>query len=70
MCDGADGGGENEAKFRPLEANVLDYDLAWAQDTGYGVAGVCWRGPRIFEGPNSKAAVVTKSLSTKSIARR
>jgi hypothetical protein len=24
---------------------------------GYGVAGVCWRGPRIFEGPLSKAIV-------------
>ena len=24
---------------------------------GYGVAGVCWRGPRIFEGPRSKAVV-------------
>lgn len=24
---------------------------------GYGVAGVCWRGPRIFEGPISKAIV-------------
>ena len=27
-----------ESKFRPLEANVLDYDLAWAQYMGYGVA--------------------------------
>ena len=24
---------------------------------GYGVAGVCWRGPSIFEGPKSKALV-------------
>ena len=25
------GGGAAEAKFRPLEVNVVDYDLAWAQ---------------------------------------
>ena len=25
------GGGTAEAKFRPLEANSFDYDLAWAQ---------------------------------------
>ena len=24
---------------------------------GFGVAGVCWRGPSIFEGPKSKAVV-------------
>ena len=29
---------------------------------GLGVAGVCWRGPRIFEGPASKV-VVTKWIS-------
>ena len=40
-----------------MEANSFDYDLAWAQYMGYGVAGVCWRGPRIFEGPRSKAVV-------------
>ena len=37
-------------------------DLAWAQYMGYGVAGVCWRGPQIFEGPLSKA-VVTKWIA-------
>ena len=40
-----------------MEANSFDYDLAWAQYMGYGVAGVCWRGPRIYEGPRSKAVV-------------
>ena len=25
------GGGAAEGKFRPLEVNVADYDLAWAQ---------------------------------------
>jgi len=43
--------------FRPLEENKDDYDLAWAMYMGYGVAGVCWRGPSIFEGPGSKAVV-------------
>jgi hypothetical protein len=51
------GGGSTEAKFRPLETNSVDYDLAWAQYMGMGVAGVCWRGPSIFEGPKSKAIV-------------
>jgi len=51
------GGGGVEAKFSPLEANVQDYDLAWATYMGYGVSGVCWRGPRLFEGPQSKAVV-------------
>lgn len=51
------GGGGIEAMFRPLEENVVDYDLAWAMYMGYGVAGVCWRGPAIFEGPSSKAVV-------------
>jgi len=62
---------------------LQDYDMAWAQYMGLGVAGgtlyfqflllqllllllhslllifaaVCWRGPRIFEGPVSKAIV-------------
>ena len=44
------GGGTDEAKFRPLEANSFDYDLAWAQYMGYGVAGVCWRGPSTYSG--------------------
>ena len=50
-------GGGVEAAFRPLETNFVDYDLAWAQYMGMGVAGVCWRGPNIFEGPKSKAIV-------------
>ena len=31
------GGGAAEAKFRPLEVNVVDYDLAWAQYCTYPV---------------------------------
>lgn len=46
------------SQFAPLEANVADYDLAWAMNMGYGVAGVCWRGSHIFDGPLSKAVVV------------
>jgi hypothetical protein len=45
------------SQFAPLEANVADYDLAWAMYMGYGVAGVCWRGARVFDGPASKAVV-------------
>ena len=56
------GGGTAEAKFRPLEVNSFDYDMAWAQYMGFGVAGVCWRGPNIFEGPKSKA-IVSKWIS-------
>ena len=51
------GGGTAEAAFSPLEENIADYDLAWAQYMGYGVSGVCWRGERVFEGPKSKASV-------------
>ena len=38
------GGGGLEAKFRPLEANHLDYDLAWAQCECFSVQIVfSWR---------------------------
>ena len=46
-----------EASFSPLDANAVDYDYAWAMYMGYGVSGVCWRGPRIFDGPKSKGVV-------------
>ena len=51
------GGGGAEAAFAPLEDNTEDYDLAWASYMGYGVAGVCWRGRQIYDGPKSKAVV-------------
>ncbi|MGV3613689.1 MAG: alpha-galactosidase [Fimbriimonas sp.] len=50
-------GGGKEATIEPLKDHLDDYGLHLANNLGFG-AQACYRGPRLFDSPETKAVVV------------
>jgi len=50
-------GGGPAATIEPLKDHLHDYEMHLANNFGYG-AQACYRGPRIYDAPETKAAVV------------
>jgi hypothetical protein len=50
-------GGGAEATIEPLKEHLRDYELHLANNLGYG-AQACYRGPRLFDSPETKSAVI------------
>jgi hypothetical protein len=50
------GGGE-AATIEPMKDHLADYEMHLANNLGYG-AQACYRGPRLYDSPETKAAVV------------
>lgn len=50
------GGGE-AATIEPLKDHLQDYEMHLANNLGYG-AQACYRGPRLYDAPETKAAVI------------
>ncbi len=50
-------GGGPEATIEPLHEHLHDYEMILANNFGYG-AQSCYRGPRIYDTPETKAAVI------------
>jgi len=50
-------GGGKEATIEPLKEHLADYEQHLANNFGYG-AQSCYRGPRIYDAPETKAMVV------------
>lgn len=50
-------GGGPAATIEPLKDHLHDYEMHLANNFGYG-AQACYRGPRIYDAPETKAAVI------------
>lgn len=50
-------GGGAAATIEPLREHLADYELHLANNLGYG-AQACYRGPRLYDSPETKAAVI------------
>lgn len=50
-------GGGAEATIEPLKDHLADYEMHLANNFGFG-AQACYRGPRLYDSPETKAAVV------------
>lgn len=50
-------GGGPAATIEPLKDHLHDYEMHLANNFGYG-AQACYRGPRIYDSPETKAAVI------------
>jgi hypothetical protein len=50
-------GGGAAATIEPLRDHLPDYELHLANNLGYG-AQACYRGPRLYDSPETKAAVI------------
>ncbi len=50
-------GGGPAATIEPLHEHLMDYELHLANNFGYG-AQACYRGPRLYDAPETKAAVI------------
>ncbi|MEZ0327720.1 MAG: alpha-galactosidase [Fimbriimonas sp.] len=50
-------GGGPAATIEPLKEHLQDYELHLANNLGYG-AQACYRGPRLYDSPETKAAVI------------
>lgn len=50
-------GGGAAATIEPLKDHLLDYELHFANNLGFG-AQACWRGMRLYDSPETKAMVV------------
>ncbi|MFN7949318.1 MAG: alpha-galactosidase [Blastocatellia bacterium] len=49
-------GGGAAATIEPLREHLTDYEMHLANNFGYG-AQACWRGPRLYDSPETKAVV-------------
>jgi hypothetical protein len=49
-------GGGPAATIEPLKDHLYDYEMHLANNFGYG-AQACYRGPRLYDAPQTKAAV-------------
>lgn len=49
-------GGGDAATIEPLKDHLLDYEMHLANNLGFG-AQACYRGPRLFDAPETKAIV-------------
>ena len=50
-------GGGDAATIEPLKDHLADYEMHLANNLGYG-AQACYRGPRLYDAPETKAVVV------------
>ena len=50
-------GGGDAATIEPLHEHLADYEMHLANNLGYG-AQACYRGPRLYDTPETKASVV------------
>ena len=50
-------GGGPAATIEPLKDHLADYEMHLANNLGYG-AQACYRGPRLYDSPEVKAAVI------------
>jgi hypothetical protein len=50
-------GGGDAATIEPLKDHLADYEMHFANNLGYG-AQACYRGPRLYDAPETKAVVV------------
>jgi hypothetical protein len=50
-------GGGDAATIEPLKDHLADYEMHLANNLGYG-AQACYRGPRLYDSPETKAVVV------------
>lgn len=50
-------GGGAEATIEPLRDHLADYERHLQNNLGYG-AQACWRGPRLYDAPETKALVI------------
>lgn len=50
-------GGGAAATIEPLREHLADYEMHLANNFGYG-AQACWRGPRLYDSPETKAVVI------------
>lgn len=50
-------GGGAEATIEPLKEHLADYEMHLANNFGFG-AQACYRGPRLYDSPETKSAVI------------